>query len=207
MGNSDLVGVGFSDCLAGVLVLVTEDLGFSGLSRMLRTSSVVSLGGLLNKSAFVATLLVGCFLAELTLGLFKANLDNADDGLRPTGTFSLRSLICFNGVLVCLVGDTSVSASSCFVSVAVLLLPALLGVAVLLLGVLAVAAFLLDLGVLNIASGSSTGNNNPLLLVEADFGAVFSSLPDTSSILTGVTALPALDDLVFLCGKSSLACT
>jgi len=65
---------------------------------------------------------------------------------------------------------------------------------------LAVAAFLLDLGVLNNFSGSSIGCNNPLLLV--DFGAVFSSPPETSSILTGVPF-----DLVFLWGKSSLACT
>ena len=77
--------------------------------------------------------------------------------------------------------------------------------ALLLVGVLApvseaedvAAVFLLDLGVLIIFSGSSSiGFNNPLLLV--DFGAVFSSPPDTSSNLTGVTTLPALEDLVLL---------
>ena len=80
------------------------------------------------------------------------------------GTLSFKSLICFNGVLACFVGDTLVSASNSLVPLADLLL----GVFVLLLlGVLEVlwaAAFLLDLGVLNNFSGSSIGCNNPLLL-------------------------------------------
>jgi len=84
--------------------------------------------------------------------------------------------------------------------------------ALLLVGVLApfseaedvAAAFLLDLGVLRIFSGSSSmGFNNPLLRIA--LGAVFSSPPDSSSTLTGVTTLPALEDLVLLWGRSSLA--
>lgn len=47
------------------------------------------------------------------------------------------------------------------------------------------------------------GLSKPLLLV--DLGAVFSSPPDTSSTLTGVTTLPALEDRVLLWGRSSLA--
>ena len=85
-------------------------------------------------------------------------------GLRPTGTFSFKSLICFNGVLACLVGETFVSASSSLVPLADLLLGVFV---VLLFGVFVVlldSAFLLDLGVLNNDSGSAMGCNKPLLL-------------------------------------------
>ena len=80
------------------------------------------------------------------------------------GALSFRSLICFSGVLACLVGDTRVSSSNSLVPRADLLLGVFV---VLLFGVfvvLWVAAFLLDLGVRNNFSGSSMGCNSPLLL-------------------------------------------
>jgi len=103
-----LVGVGFNDLLTGVRDFRIGVLGFSGLLSKLRTSSLVSLGGLLNKSAFEALLtsFVDFFADKFVLGLERANFERPEQGLSPTGTFSLRSLICFNGVLVCFEGET-----------------------------------------------------------------------------------------------------
>ena len=186
----------------GVLVLTLGVFGFSGLSRRLQTSLVLNLPGLLKSSAFDLLTFVSFFVDKFTFGLVRANLERPEHGLSPTQTFSW-SLICFNGVLVCFVGDTLVSSSRSFVFDAPLFDAFLIGVLAALPAVAeADTGFLLDLGVLRSFSGSSSmGLSTPLLLV--DFGLVFSSSLETSSSLTGVTTLPALD-LVLLWGRSSL---
>lgn len=186
----------------GVLVLTLGVFGFSGLSRRLQTSLVLNLPGLLKSSAFDLLTFVSFFVDKFTFGLVRANLERLEHGLSPTQTFSW-SLICFNGVLVCFVGDTLVSSSRSFVFDAPLFAAFLVGVLAALPAVAeADTGFLLDLGVLRSFSGSSSmGLSTPLLLV--DFGSVFSSPLETSSSLTGVTTLPALD-LVLLWGRSSL---
>ena len=186
----------------GVLVLTLGVFGFSGLSRRLQTSLVLNLPGLLKSSAFDLLTFVSFFVDKFTFGLVRANLERPEHGLSPTQTFSW-SLICFNGVLVCFVGDTLVSSSRSFVFDAPLFAAFLFGVLSALPAVAeADTGFLLDLGVLRSFSGSSSmGLSTPLLLV--DFGSVFSSSLETSSSLAGVTTLPALD-LVLLWGRSSL---
>ena len=148
--------------------------------------------GLLRRSDTSSAVSFGLFF--VTLGLIRASLERVEHGLSPaTGTFSFI----LRGVRACLEGDTSVSFSRIFVSLADLFV--FPGVTSSLLGVSLLTVFLFDRGVLSKDSGFSIGCNNLLDLV----GLLLSS--DTSSTFTGVTAFPALELRVFLTGKSSLA--
>jgi len=132
------------------------------------------------------------------LGLLRASLARLEEGLSPTeGRFSFRSRSGFSGVLACLEGEICIAASSSPV-----VLPDLLRG--LLLGVAGAAAFLLDLGVLIKASGSEIGAN--IFPFALELLLTGSSPPEMSSTSTGFTAFPAWA-LVFLTGRSSLACT
>lgn len=83
-----MVGVGFKDFLTGVLVLTLGVFNFSGLSRRLQTSSALSLPGLLKSSALDLLAFVSFLIDKFTFGLFNANLDKPEQGLRPTAKFS-----------------------------------------------------------------------------------------------------------------------